>query len=102
MENSKWSEFSSTYLETQAGTPESLAQQLRDVIERYNPTGFFIARCIVMDSSRLGQRVILPYGGSCTHKDLPEKPFSPRGLASDISEVEMTMEPSEVPTRVAR
>lgn len=76
------------YCETQDSTPEKLESTLESLIQRYQPVGFMLLRCIVLDSSRLGQRVIVPYGPRNSLKHVPDSPFSPRGLASDISEVE--------------
>lgn len=47
--------------------------------------GWFLAECQMLDSSRLGSLVILPFGPHNTFKRPPQSPFSPRGLASDMS-----------------
>ncbi len=40
----------------------------------------------MLDSSGCGSVVALPYGGTnTTFAEIPEHPFSPRGLASDMS-----------------
>lgn len=80
-----WVEFATRYCETQESTPEQLAAQLRRQIGNLDPDGFFLAECQVMDSSRYHSVVILPYGAKCTFHGVPDKPFSPRGLASDMS-----------------
>ena len=83
-----FNQFAALYCETQESTPEQLRERLQAAADAFEPSGFLVVRCIVLDSSWLGQRVILPYGGRATLQAPPEKPFSPRGLASDISEVE--------------
>lgn len=80
-----WEEFSGRYCKTQESTPEELAGILRGQIARYSPKGFFLAEAQLLDSSWLGSVVILPFGPSNTFKDIPDTPFSPRGLASDTS-----------------
>lgn len=88
MSQMTWEEFSRLYCETQEQTPEGLRAILERQTQRFQPTGFLLARCVMMDSSYFGTRVILPYGGSATRQEVPTRPFSPRGLASDMSEVE--------------
>jgi hypothetical protein len=58
--------------------PAYLAEMLEAHRQQFQPDGWFIAEC-----SRRGELVLLPYGGNATHKVVPDKPFSPRGLASD-------------------
>lgn len=89
-------DFAKLYCETQDCTPAKLHSVLLAQIERYHPTGFMLLECHQMDSSRLGSRVILPYGPNNTFKDVPSNPISPRGLASDISLVIATLPSSEV------
>ena len=81
-------EFAALYHETQQGDEASLRADLKNKISMFKPDGFMILRCVMMDGSRFGQRVIIPYGGSATHKTVPKQHVSPRGLASDMSEVE--------------
>ena len=85
MKRMNWSEFATRYCETQEATPEGLVETLRDRVARFTPEGFFLAECQMMDSSRLGDTIILPFGPNNTFKSVPETPFSPRGLASDTS-----------------
>lgn len=80
--------FAALYCESQEQSPEGLRAMLEEQIGRYKPDGFMLLRCVMMDSSRFGHRVILPYGHNNTFKAVPDHPISPRGLASDISEVE--------------
>lgn len=88
MKELPYAEFAALYCESQVQTPPELAKVLHRQKQLLNPDGWFIARCIMLDSSRLGTRVILPFGGNATHSVVPEGTFSPRGLASDISEAE--------------
>lgn len=81
-------EFAKLYCESQECTPEELREKLNSLIHTYQPMGFMLLRCEMMDSSRFGSRVILPYGPLNTFKHPPDHPISPRGLASDMSVVE--------------
>lgn len=83
-----FTEFAELYCKSQENTPAQLFETLQQLRARYNPVGFVLLRCIVLDSSRLGERVIVPYGPNNTWKEIPDRPVSPRGLCSDISEVE--------------
>lgn len=80
-------EFAALYCETQDQTPDGLREVLTTQARRLSPDGWMLLECIVLDSSRIGERVILPFGGGCTWKGVPNRPVSPRGLASDISKV---------------
>lgn len=80
-----WFEFSERYCRTQEQTPSGLAGVLCSVSSRFEPDGFFLAECEVMDSSYFGSVVILPFGGRATFREVPSGVFSPRGLASDMS-----------------
>lgn len=80
-------EIAALYCETQEQTPSGLRTMLRDMVKRFEPDGFLLAECAMLDSSRVGERVIIPYGPRNTLKTPPEQPFSPRGLASDTSVV---------------
>lgn len=82
-----WKNFSSLYCETQDCDEETLFNRLMKQREQWQPDGWFMLECQVLDSSRLGERVILPYGPNNTFKAVPEGPVSPRGLASDMSVV---------------
>jgi len=94
-----WEEFAALYCERQEQTPEGLLEVLQSIAHLFQPDGFFVAECEMMDSSRFGQRVILPYGGGATFPAPPESHFSPRGLASDQSKVIATIECSDIPWR---
>jgi hypothetical protein len=88
--------FAQRYCETQMQSPEGLREVLKAQVSRFNPTGFMLLECQMMDSSLLGQCVILPYGPNNTYKEVPTHPLSPRGLASDMSVVILTIPASEV------
>lgn len=87
MEKMTWKQFSSRYCDNTGHGTEWLIEILREQVRKYNPTGFFMAEAQVMDSTWFGQRVILPFGKYNTFKEIPDHPFSPRGLASDTSVV---------------
>ena len=91
-------EFAKQYIETQETTAVDLLQRLQKQKETFNPKGWFLAECQVLDSSRRGERIILPYGDNNTFKTPPEGVFSPRGLASDMSAVIAVMEVKSLPT----
>lgn len=89
-------EFAAKYCETQEQTPEGLLEILRAQKERYSPDGFMLLECQDMCSSKLGNKVILPYGPNNTFKSPPDHPVSPRGLASDMSVVIATVSASSI------
>lgn len=60
----------------------SIKETLLDQAKRYNPDGWFICVCEMLDSSKLGRRWVLPYGPSNTYTDVPTNPFSIDGTAS--------------------
>ncbi len=97
MEQVTFQEFAKRYCERQEQTPEGLAEVLREKNTLFKPVGWMLLQCIVLDSSRIGQYTILPYGGGATLQEVPSRPFSPRGLASDISEVVCFIPAEEVP-----
>lgn len=92
-----WKDFSEKYCERQVNTPENLAKDLRGVMGIYTSTGFLLLECQMLDSSRMGELTILGYGGAHSLKEIPTKPFSPRGLASDMSVVIGVLPAMEVP-----
>ena len=79
--------FATRYCETQLSTPEKLWNSLNIHRDRYEPDGWVLLQCIVLDSSRLGELTIAPVGPQNTWTEIPTKPVSPRGSCSDISEV---------------
>ena len=80
-------QFADRYCGKQQSTPEDLLQQLIIIIRNFDPEGFILLECEVLDSSRIGDYTILPFGGGATYKEIPSGPISPRGLASDMSTV---------------
>ena len=82
-----WTEFSSAYCERQQQTPEGLSAVLYGIVDNFDPVGFMLLECQMIDSSRLGEYTILPFGGKATFQEVPDRPISPRGLASDMSTV---------------
>ena len=60
---------------------------LAEHVEKFNPYGWMLLECHMLDSSYLGQRTMLPFGPDNTYKAIPTHPVSPRGLASDMSVV---------------
>jgi len=97
MKTMTWLEFASAYCERQEQTIQGLNQVLRGLVARFNPVGFMLLECEMMDSSYLGSYTILPYGPSNTFLEPPKHPISPRGLASDMSLVKGVMLASELP-----
>ena len=79
--------FAARYCERQVQTPEGLREVLSRQAEEFQPDGWFLAECVMLDSSYRGSLVIFPYGPRNTFKEVPDasRPFSPRGLASDQS-----------------
>lgn len=80
-------EFAKRYCARQDSTRGQLLNTLQSHRQRFNPTGWMLLECQVLDSSRLGSYTILPYGPHNTFKEPLTRPISPRGLASDISVV---------------
>jgi hypothetical protein len=89
-------EFSAKYCERQDNSPEGLKKILVAQKERYQPTGWMMLECVMLDSSLLGSLTILPYGPNNTFKAIPDHPVSPRGLASDMSTVCAVLPATEV------
>ena len=84
----KWDEFSSRFYETEKLPPAKLAEIFESQLERYpDLAGWVLLQGI--DSSFLGQHVILPYGPSNTLKAVPgpKDIVYPYGLASDSTSV---------------
>lgn len=75
------------YCETQYATPEETSVRMEEIAKGREVEGWMLLQCEMLDSSRLGGQVILPYGPGCTFKTVPSHPVSPRGLASDMSVV---------------
>lgn len=87
MDTLNWTEFAKRYCERQQQTPDGLKAILAAQADKYSPEGWMLLECHMMDSSRLGDLAILPYGPNNTFKAVVDHPVSPRGLASDMSVV---------------
>lgn len=85
MEKLSFADFAKKYCENKLTTPARLHALLAAQKDRYAPTGWFMAECQDMSSSRLGDRTIMVYGPDNSFKEIPTGVFSPRGLASDMS-----------------
>lgn len=84
-------DFARKYCERQVSTPDELFRRLHSQQVEYQPEGWFMLECQMLDGSRLGELTILPYGPNNTFKTVPDHPVSPRGLASDMSVVVATL-----------
>lgn len=80
-------EFARRYCERQESTKEELRETLLAQVHKFNPTGWMLLECQVLDSSLLGKYTILAYGPNNTFKEPLTRPYSPKGLTSDISVV---------------
>lgn len=80
-------EFARRYCERQESTKDELREKLSAQVKKFNPVGWMLLECQVLDSSRLGAYTILPYGPNNTFKEPLTRPYSPHGLTSDISVV---------------
>lgn len=89
-------EFAAKYCERQKQTPAGLLNTLKLQKEEFKPDGWVLLECAMLDSSRIGELTILPYGPNNTFKTIPEHPISPRGLASDMSVVIAVLPETEV------
>lgn len=97
IEQIDFEQLSERYCATQVQDRSGLLAILIDQKRRFNPEGWMLLQCVVLDSSRLGEHVILPYGPNNTFKEPPDRPISPRGLASDMSEVVAVMPADRLP-----
>jgi hypothetical protein len=80
-------EFAHLYCETQVCEPDELRQRLQSQHAEYKCEGWFLSECQMFDSTSFRNRVIVPFGPNNSFKQIPNHPFSPRGLASDTSVV---------------
>lgn len=90
-----FADFAAKYCERQEQTPEGLRTIFNRQTELYHPDGWMLLECHMLDSSRIGSLTILPFGGTATYKEVPDRPISPRGLASDMSVVIAVLKASE-------
>jgi hypothetical protein len=85
MQKSDFNSFASKYCETQVCTHETLLSRLKLQIKEFKPTGWLLAQCEDMCSSRLGHQVILPYGPNNNYKELPANGLiNPYGSATFV------------------
>jgi hypothetical protein len=96
-ETLEFAEFARRYCERHENTPMGLAEIFHRQVELYRPDGWMLLECQDFSSSRLGHYVILPYGGQATFKTIPDRPISPRGLASDMSVVVAVLPANALP-----
>jgi hypothetical protein len=89
-------DFVARYCERQECEPDELVGQLKNIRTRFNADGFMLLVCHDFNSSRMGSYTILPFGGSATYQEVPSRPISPRGLASDMSVVESWIDANEL------
>lgn len=80
-------ELAHKYCERQEQTITGLKDILLSQVNEFEPDGWMLLECHVMDSTQLGQYTILPYGPNNTFESILNHPISPRGLASDMSVV---------------
>lgn len=92
-----WNTFATLYCERQQQTPDNLLAVLQAQRADFNPEGWLLLECQVLDSSFVGQFTILPYGPNNTFTTIPLQPVSPRGLASDMSTVHSILLVKELP-----
>lgn len=97
MHQMNWDGLSATYQEKTGVDPQTLATLLNQVAENFEPDSFMLLQCDMLDSSYGGELTILPVGGKATFKEVPDRPISPRGLASDMSSVIGVIAASSVP-----
>lgn len=98
----QFDEFAAKYCDRQEMTPEGLRATLMSQKKRFRCDGWVLLECQVLDSSYLGQLVIVPYGPDNTYKSPPDRPVSPRGLASDTSVVVGTLLAADLPGKQPR
>jgi hypothetical protein len=58
------------------------SDKLKNTEDRLDPDGFMLLENQLMDSSKFGQRFVLPFGGESGMEKVPEGPFSIDGTAS--------------------
>lgn len=75
------------YCERDGATTDDIVSALQVIESGRTVLGWFLLECGMLDSSRLGERTLVPYGPGCTFQRVPGHPVSPRGLASDMATV---------------
>lgn len=88
------------YCGRQESTPQALLDTLLAQKKRYNPDGFLLAEAQNFDSCYFGSLVIFPYGPDNAFKAIPATPFSPRGLASDMSTAVAYLPAADLPAEL--
>lgn len=78
-------QLADTYCSRQVCTAEQLKQRLTEQAIKFQPEGWALMECHMMDSSALGSLWLAPYGPNNTLKEPPTTPLSPNGLASNMS-----------------
>jgi hypothetical protein len=91
--------FAELYCARQESTPEELLGRLQEQQTRYQPDGWMLLECAVLDSSYMGSLTAVPYGPNNTFQSPPLHPISPRGLASDMSIVIGILLAADLPTQ---
>lgn len=94
-----WAEFAGKYCARQESTPADLWAALYRQQRAYQPAGWMLLECHMLDSSSMGNFTILPYGPKNTYREPPNHPVSPKGLASDMSVVVALLLATELPTQ---
>ncbi len=92
----KFEAFAAVYCAQQEQTIKGLYKILRGQKLTLKPDGWMLLECVMLDSSRHGGFVILPFGGKATYSEIPNRPISPRGLASDMSVVRAILRSKEI------
>lgn len=87
MERLNFDELATRYCKRQKQSIIGLRVQLQQQKDVFNPDGWMLLECQMLDGSRFGQLTILPYGQQNTYQEISTHPISPRGLASDMSVV---------------
>jgi hypothetical protein len=85
MERIPLADLLARYCGRQDNEPAALMSILRKQRENYRCEGWFLAENQMLGTAGFGTYVILPYGPNNTFQTVPHQPFSPRGLASDMS-----------------
>lgn len=92
-----YDELARRYCDRQEQTPAGLLAVLHDQKIRFTPDGWVLLECQDMSSSLIGSLAIFPFGPNNSLKAPPDRPISPRGLASDMSTVAGVLTVDELP-----
>lgn len=80
-----YDELARRYCDRQGQTPAGLLAVLQDQKAKFKPFGWVLLECQDMSSSYMGTLTVLPFGPNNTFRSPPDRPVSPRGIASDMS-----------------